>query len=152
MKTAQEIADETAKKQKKALLQYQNVSYSNYGLNETNPIISESIEGAEEYLRRLCTPDGKQFTWSEHTKLKAKVHGWDDVEVIKYPLFLEDQPYAEIFFVPGIGKAEFPPAGLCFSDDKRNWDEERRIAQNATDWGVDRETAIRMMALMAQGR
>lgn len=126
---------------KPVLLKNQNVWEANYGIDESNPIISVSLEGTTEYLGRLCTLDGKKFTWSGYTSIRATVHGLTDVGEDKYTLFLDGQPYADIFFVPYIGKAEFPPAGLSFSDDNRDWDEERRAAEQTKLLEIENEKA-----------
>lgn len=138
---ALDAAKQNNEKIKPVLLKNQNVWEANYGIDEANPIISESLDGTSEYLSRLCTLDGKKFTWSEHTSIRATVHGLADVGEDRYTLFLDGQPYADIFFVPYIGKAKFPPVGLSFSDDNRNWDEERRAAEQTKLLEIENEKA-----------
>lgn len=138
---ALDAANTNNEKIKPVLLKNQNVWEANYGIDESNPIISESLEGTSEYLSRLCTPDGNKFTWSEYTSIRATVHGLTDVGEDKYTLFLDGKPYADIFFVPYIGKAEFPPAGLSFLDDNRDWNEERRAAEQAKLLEIENEKA-----------
>ena len=101
----------------------------NYGLDKSNPIISESLQGTVNYLGRLCTPDGKTFTWSHYVNEWATVHGLPDVGEDKYTLYLYDQPYIDVYFVPYIGRSKYPPAGLCFVDEKKDWTEERIAAK-----------------------
>lgn len=105
----------------------------NYGLDKTNPIISESLQGTANYLGRLCTPDGKTFTWSHYVIERATVHGLPDVGEDKYTLYLNGQPYTDVYFVPYIGRSKYPPAGLHFVDEKKDWVEERLAAKRRYD-------------------
>ena len=134
------------------LLKNQHVWKSNYGLDKSNPIISDSLAGTTTYLSRLCTTDGKTFTWSGYTSIRAAVHGLPDVGEDKYKLFLDGQPYTDVYFVPYVGVAEFPPAGLCFTDDKRDWDEERRVAKYADEMGLRRNVARQLLEADAKER
>lgn len=147
---ALEEANENAQKQRPILLNRQYVWEPNYGLDKSNPIISDSLEGTAAYLSRLCTSDGKTFTWSGYTSIRAEVYGLPDVGEDRYTLYLDGQPYSDVYFVPYVGTAEFPPAGLGFTDDKRDWNEERLVAKYASELGVDRETAKELMALKAK--
>ena len=82
-------AAENSKKQNPILLANQLVWESNYGLDKTNPLISESLQGTTNYLSRLCTTDGKTFTWSHYVSERAAVHGLPDVGEDKYTLYLD---------------------------------------------------------------
>ena len=104
---AMDAATANAQKQTPTLLKNQHVWKSNYGLDKSNPIISDSLAGTDTYLSRLCTPDGKTFTWSGYTSIRAAVHGLPDVGEDKYTLYLDGQPYTDIYFVPYVGTAEF---------------------------------------------
>lgn len=143
-------ATENAQKQVPTLMEEQHVWESNYGLDASNPIISDSLQGTSAYLGRLCTSDGKTFTWSGYTSIRAEVHGLPDVGVDKYTLYLDEQPYTEVFFVPYVGTAEFPPAGLFFVDDDTDWDEERLLAQRAYEMGTSREIVRKLTAIEAE--
>ncbi len=149
---AMDAAAANSQKQTPTLLKNQHVWESNYGLDKSNPIISDSLAGTETYLSRLCVPDGKTFTWSGYTSIRAAVHGLPDVGEDKYTLYLDGQPYKDIYFVPYVGTAEFPPAGLCFTDDKRDWDEERRVAKYADEMGLKRNVARQLLEADAKER
>ena len=147
---ALEAATKNAEEKNPILLKKQHVWKSNYGLDDSNPIISENLEGTSAYLARLCTPDGRTFTWSGYTSIRASVHGLPDVGEDKYTLYLDGHPYTDLFFVPYVGKAEFPPAGLCFIDDNKDWEKERRVAKRADELGIDIETTKRILELEAK--
>ena len=147
---ALDTAAENAQKQRPALLDNQHVWEPNYGLDKSNPIISDSLQGTTAYLSRLCTSDRKTFTWSGYTSIRADVHGMPNVGVDKYTLFLDGQPYTDLYFVPYVGTAEFPPAGLCFIDDDTDWDEERLVAKRAYQMGSSRNIAKKLMAVEAE--
>ena len=147
---AMDAATANAQKQTPTLLKNQHVWKSNYGLDKSNPIISDSLAGTDTYLSRLCTLDGKTFTWSGYTSIRAAVHGLPDVGEDKYTLYLDGQPYTDIYFVPYVGTAEFPPAGLCFTDDKRDWSEERHAAKYADEMGITRNVAKQLLEAEAR--
>ena len=147
---AVDAANETADLLRPTLLKNQFVWESNYGLDKSNPIISESLQDTTAYLSRLCTSDGKKFTWSGYTTIRASVHGLPDVGEDRYTLYLAGQPYIDVFFVPYIGTADFPPAGLFFSDDTTDWDQNRRIAKKAFECGKDWKWEKRLMEAEAE--
>lgn len=120
---------DNSKKQNPVLLANQYVWEPNYGLDKTNPIIAESLSGTTNYLSRLCTPDGRTFTWSHYTSVRSAVHGLPDVGEDKYTLYLNGQPYTEVYFVPYVGRSKFPPAGLNFVDDRKDWTADRLAAK-----------------------
>ena len=122
---AMQKANERALEIGPIILEGQRPEQDDYGLCETNPICVFSLNGTEEYLKRLCTKDGRTFTWSSYTMISASLHGLKDVGEDKYTLYLDGKPYAELFFVLYYGQTEFPPAGLYFIDDERDWDLER---------------------------
>lgn len=141
---------DNAQKITPTLLEEQYVWEPDYGLDKTNPIISDCLNGTEIYLRQLCTSDGKKFTWSKPTTVNASIHGLPETGVDQYTLYLDGKYYTDLFFVTYIGKPEFPPAGLFFLDDKRDWELERRAAKEAYETGSDRETIKRIMKLEAE--
>lgn len=96
-----------------------------FGRSETNPILISSLEGTEQYLRRLCTKEGKKFTWSSYTGIRTNIGELTDIGEDMYTLYLEGQPYTKLYFVPYCAETKFPPAGLYFSDDSTDWDLER---------------------------
>lgn len=108
----------------------------NFGLCPENPICSPSLSGTEYYLSRLCTPTRERFTWSGYTSIRAKVGTLDDVGEDVYTLYLNGEQYTKLYFVPYVGKSEYPPTGLSFIDDNRDWDVER----GAAEMGVSVET------------
>ncbi len=146
---ARDYEEKRAQEIRPILLREQHVWEPNYGLDKSNPVISESVNDAYRYLGRLCTANGEKLTRSEVVTLDATVHGLTDVTMDRYTLCLNGKPYNNVYIVPNIGKAEFPPAGLYFSDDKRDWDAERHHAERAYDMGVDIETEKRIMRLEA---
>ena len=143
-------ATEKVQAMKPTLTSNQFVWEPNYGFDDSNPVLVESLQGTTDYLHRLCTTDGNTFTWSTYTSVRAEVHGIPDVGEDQYTLYLNGQPYGDVYFVLYVGKSEFPPAGLSFVDDRRNWVEERLAAKCAHEMGVDRETAKQIIEAEAK--
>ncbi len=130
-----DAASKNAEKIAPVILKNQRVWEANYGLDESNPIISESLQDTEEYLKNLRTPQWKSFKWSGYTSIRATVHGLQDVGEDRYTLYLDGKPYTNLYFVPYIERADFPPAGICFWSDDRDWDEARLAAKRAKEVG-----------------
>lgn len=107
------------------LLAKQRPEQADFGLCATNPIFTSSLAGTEQYLSRLCTKDGKKFTWSPYISVQATIDEYTDIGEDKYTLFLDGKEYADLYFILYLGESTFPPAGLYFSDDSTDWDLER---------------------------
>lgn len=107
------------------VLRNQKPAAADYGMSTSNPICTNSLTGTEMYLSRICTKDKKRFTWSSYKSIRAHIDGIGEIGEDKYTIFLDGKPYADLYFVLYIGESEFPPAGLYFCDDNRDWDLER---------------------------
>ena len=112
-----------------------------FGLCSGNPICSSSLSGTNYYLSRLCTKSKEKFTWSGYTSIRAKVGNLEDVGEDVYTLYLNDEPYTQLYFVPYVGESEYPPTGLSFIDDDKDWDLERAAAE----MGISVETYQKIM-------
>lgn len=122
------------------LLENQHPDHPKFGFCQERPICSLSLSGTEHYLSRLCTKDKKTFTWSHYTSIRATVGDYADIGEDKYTLYLDGEEYGELFFVPYSGVTEFPPAGLYFIDDNKDWDLERE----AFGKGITAEELLRI--------
>ena len=125
LQVANEKASQIAPKIKESI----QPNNHNYGLCSSNPICSSSLNGTQEYLKRLCTKEGEKFTWSGYTSIRAKVGNLEDVGEDVYTLYLNGVKYTDVYFVPYTGESEYPPAGMYFIDDERDWDLERSAAE-----------------------
>ena len=122
------------------ILGRQQPDRSDFGLCESNPICTTSLMATEAYLKRLCTKDGRKFTWSRYHSIRTQLHGLKDVGEDVYTLYLDGEIYTKIYVVPYIGMSKFPPAGMIFCDDDRDWDLERE----AFSKGLDVEDLIKL--------
>ena len=122
------------------ILGRQQPDRSDFGLCESNPICTTSLLATEAYLKRLCTKDGHKFTWPRYHSIRTQLHGLEDVGEDVYTLYLDGEVYTKIYVVPYIGMSKFPPAGLIFCDDDKDWDLERE----AFGRGLDVEDLIKM--------
>ena len=112
------------------ILRNQKPAAADYGRSTSNPICTNSLTSTEMYLSRICTKDKKRFTWSSYKSIRAHIDGIGEIGEDKYTIFLDGKPYTDLYFVLYIGESEFPPAGLYFCDDNRDWDLEREALSN----------------------
>ena len=140
---AQEDATKYFEKIGPIILERQQPDRSDFGLCESNPICTTSLMATEAYLKRLCTKDGRKFTWPRYHSIRTQLHGLEDVGEDVYTLYLDEEIYAKIYVVPYIGMSKFPPAGMIFCDDDRDWDLERE----AFSQGLDVEGLIKIREL-----
>lgn len=118
-------ASKEANRKGPLILRNQKPAAADFGRSSSNPICTNSLTGTEMYLSRICTKDKKHFTWSSYKSIRAHIYGIGEVGEDKYTIFLDGKPYTDLYFVLYIGESEFPPAGLYFCDDDRDWDLER---------------------------
>lgn len=118
-------ANETVQTVGKTIFDGQAPDQSDFGRSKTNPVFTTSLAGTNAYLGRLCTKDGKKFTWSGYTSIRTTVRGCADVCEDVYTLYLDGEKYTDIYVVSYVGESKFPPAGLYFCDDDTDWDLER---------------------------
>lgn len=130
--TAIKEATERRNQMGSIILAGQQPNREDFGYSPENPICTTSLMGTERYLKRLCTKEGKTFTWSGYSSVRATVRSIPDVGLDKYMLFLDGEKYAELFFVLYMGESEFPPYNLSFVDDMRDWDLERKALEQET--------------------
>lgn len=140
---AMKDANENAQNIRNTIFNCQMPNREDFGHCETNPIFTDSLAGTESYLGRLCTKDGKKFTWSNRKSIRATVHGYEDVGEDVYTLYLNGEKHTDLYFVLYVGESKFPPAKLYFCDDVTDWDLERE----AFEKGVSSEYLIELRRL-----
>ena len=128
------------------LFNTQQPDRSDFGLSETNPIFGGSLSRTENYLSRLCTKDGRKFTWARSGEVRATVRGQKDVGEDIYTLYLNGEKYTDLYFVLYVGESEFPPAGLYFCDDDIDWD----LKREALEKGVTVEQLIEIRQMVEE--
>ena len=75
----------------KEIFDRQEPHLKNFGLCESNPVFTTSLNGTEDYFSRLCTKSGEKFTWSSYRENRATVHGYENIGEDVYTLYLNGE-------------------------------------------------------------
>lgn len=109
------ISDEQIQRRNE-LYSMQRPEDPNYGYSIDNPIMMGTIFRSYDYLDRLQTEDGKPLTYDRISSHSINLGGIQGVMVDKYALFLDGEPYKEIYICPYAHNSTFAPKGLRLGD------------------------------------
>ncbi len=99
-------------KRRDILVAGQKPEAEDFGYTLDNPILTYTVASSDDYLGRLRTNDGLQFTWKRIGSYCVELHGLQNVMVDGYQLYSNGNQDRIIYICPYGKNSDYPPKGL----------------------------------------
>lgn len=111
-----EKQSEEKDKRRDVLVAGQRPEAEDFGYSLDNPILTYTVASSDDYLSRLRTNEGLQFTWKRIGSYCVELHGLQNVMVDGYQLYLDGKQDRIIYICPYGENSDYPPKGLSLQE------------------------------------
>lgn len=103
-------------KRRDVLVAGQRPEAEDFGYSLENPILTYTVASSDDYLGRLRTIEGLQFTWKRIGSYCVELHGLQNVMVDGYQLYLDGKQDRIVYICPYGENSDYSPKGLTLQE------------------------------------